>query len=109
MRAQARLDTAGYEVGLGIATQAVSHAREVGHEPTLARALLLRGRFEAQFADGASADKSIFDALVLGETSGANETVTLALVERAHVLGRLLGDYREADRLLELARAKVSQ
>jgi serine/threonine-protein kinase len=109
VRAQARLDTADYKVGLEIAAEAVSQAREVGHEPTLARALLLRGRFEAQFADAARADESIFDALVLAESSGANETATLALVERAYVVGRLLGDYREADRLLELARAKVSQ
>jgi tetratricopeptide (TPR) repeat protein len=128
-RLKARIDGEQLKDALPQARGLVERARALGHAPTTALALWLRGRIELQMADGATAEKTLNEALweadagrdedvrfgaslaLLGAVApGKRQADAARLENEARALWRRLGgsETREAQMLIAFTRAEVA-
>ena len=82
----------------------VAQSRDLGHEPTLADALMRRGQVQARRGELASAASLLHEALERGLASQADEVAALAAANLVDVRDRL-GQPDEAERMGALAAA----
>jgi tetratricopeptide (TPR) repeat protein len=108
-RGQMLLDAGKYREGVEVAESALEQARRIGHMPTTARALLLRGRLETQVGDGVAAEKTLFEAFLAAERAGSHDIATRSLIARIGVTQHVLGEYEQAERIAGQAAAKLAQ
>ena len=89
--------------GIGRAREAVAQARALAHDHTTAEALVLLGSLEALAGEYAAAERSLFDAALLAESSDNRAALARARTELLFVVGYGLRRFEEGLRWGELA------
>jgi len=100
-RQQLRL--ADYADSRATATGALAAARDSGHAPTIAQALLLLGRAELQMGDAAEAERALFDAAWTADAAGDDRVRAEAWKDLVWIAGRDRDRHDEAGRMAESA------
>ncbi len=98
-----------YEAALELAQEAVEEARAAGHDKSIARALLIRGRIEAKLSEWASARESLREAQRVADRSGADRARAEAAIQLVWVVGTLEPDYEESLSMAEDASAALDR
>jgi tetratricopeptide (TPR) repeat protein/tRNA A-37 threonylcarbamoyl transferase component Bud32 len=104
-KSRALREAGRFKEGLAMATTAAVDARALGHLPTEAQALLVRGVLQESDGDAAASEGTLRDAYLKASGSHDDRTLTLAAIELSFVVGQRLSRLDEGTQWAWLASA----